>query len=98
MKGNPGREPPLQSHIPCLPRKNEFVLRCHEIYRAMHLQYRIHPTWISCLQPAVQHVEVPGLDQSTLGSPPGGVAEDDRQLECNHGGKIERYATLLQED
>src|SRR6266436_2510111 len=61
----------------------------------MHLQYRIHPTWISCLQPAVQHVEVPGLAQSTLGSPPGGVAEDDRQLECNHGGQIERYTTLL---
>ena len=50
------------------------------------------------MQPAVQHVEVPGLAQSTLGSPPGGVAEDDRQLECNHGGQIERYATLLQED
>src|SRR5258708_35979441 len=61
-------------------------LRYHEIYRAMHLQYRIHPTWISCLQPAVQHVEVPGLDQSTLGSSPGGVAEDDRQSECNLEG------------
>ena len=50
------------------------------------------------MQPAVQHLEVPDLDQRTLGSPPGGVAEDDRHLECSHAERIERYATLLQED
>ena len=58
----------------------------------------MHPTWISCFQPIVQHLEVPDLDQSTLVYPPGDVAEDDRHLECNHGGRIEEYATLLQED
>src|SRR6266478_563667 len=68
-----------------------------QIYRAVHLQYRMHPTWISCLLPSLKHLGVLALDQSTPGSLLGGVAEGDRHLEWNHAERIEIYATLLQQ-
>src|SRR5260370_537624 len=45
----------------------------------------MHPTWISCLQPAVQHLEVPDLYQRTLVSPPAGVPENKNHLNCTDG-------------
>src|SRR5260370_33856553 len=66
-----------------------------KFYRAVHLQYRIHPTWISCLLPSLKHLGVLALDQSTPGSLLGGVAEGNRHLEWNQAERIEIYATLL---
>ena len=64
----------------------------------MNLQYKMHPTWISCLLSAVQHVQVLDLHQSTPDFLLGGGVEGDRHLECNYAGRIEEYATLLQQD